>query len=462
MGASFTNVEAYYGQNQPIASLGNIDGSGRNFFAIGSPGAIYPNTTNNISDGAGAVYVLPSQSNWSNITLPTGNNSGWSNLTSLTSAGGFVIYSSKFASIANNTLTNASDLGFSVSSAGDVNGDGIADFLIGAPMANGGQGAVFLVFGVAGGLPQTSPGVVDLDQLVSKGASQPFGTPGTAVEYVGDQSGQDQWDVGSSLGTSVAGGDTNGSGISSYSMGAWGENTGSANNGGAVYTYNGTTAFLTQGYSTANGAVYYAGDQGVGYTNSLVANGNHIATGQGNNDWVHGIGLNAGDSVDGGAGSDFVGIVGTNFMSLNGGNGWNTLVFEHSGLTLNLTAMGLKVQGFAAFDLSNQLNNPATDPSGKFTGATTGNMLELRLADVLQESNGNVGLSTQHMTIMGDASSVVQLLTADGAITTNASQAGWAISNTTTVNGVNYDVWHNSAANGTVADLLIEHGVTVI
>jgi hypothetical protein len=191
-----------------------------------------------------------------------------------------------------------------------------------------------------------------------------------------------------------------------------------------------------------------------------------IVTGGGNNDWVHGIGTDTTgttasnvqhDAVSGGAGNDFIGIIGTTFTSLNGGGGSNTLVFEGSGLTLNLTQLGLRVQNFGQFDLNNQSHTAASDPRGLFSGPTTGNILLLKLSDVLSE-NGAPGPTSPHMTILGDGTSTVQL---EGS--TSLSGSNWAQNGTATVNGVLFDVYHNSTmGNNTIADLLIQHGVQVI
>jgi hypothetical protein len=480
-GASVTaqTALAQYAQYHSVASLGNIDGSGSNFFAIGSPGVIGGYSNGGISDGAGAVYVFGSQSNWSAVNLPTWNSGtqSWSNLASLTKADGFVIYSSSFAAFATSTasskfqLAGASDLGFSLSSAGDVNGDGVTDFLIGAPLAYQGTGAVFLVFGSAGGLLGQSSGVVDLDKITvnlpgSTTYSATFGTAGTAWIYTGTSALSASYAVSSYLGTDVTGGDFSGTGISGYSFSAWNA-TNSANGSGSAayaagqtYIYNGTTAYLTQSYSNGDDHVYYAGDQGA--NSATIRNGvDLIATGTGNNDWVHGIGADTlsrngdttvqHDAVSGGIGNDYVGILSTNFTSVNGGAGWNTLVFEGSNITLDLADMGLRVQGFAAFDLSNQLNNANTDSRGLFTDATVGNTLQLGLADVLSESNDTVGLNTQRMTVLGDSASTVEF-----------TDKGWTTSGTQTISGTTYDVWHNSAMGGsTYADLLVQKGVHV-
>ncbi|MDR2991275.1 MAG: hypothetical protein LBU72_05010, partial [Burkholderiaceae bacterium] len=209
-----------------------------------------------------------------------------------------------------------------------------------------------------------------------------------------------------------------------------------------------------------------------------------IATGPGNNDWVHGIGTDTlgkdgdltvqHDAVSGGKGDDFVGIVGTNFTSINGGGGSNTLVFEDSYMTLNLTEMGLRVRNFGTFDLSNQLSQNSldnTDPRYSFNHFTVNNTLQLSLSDVLSENGApSVASTYSNMKILGDSRSTVEL---NGTTDTSSlAAAGWSttgpektleISNGYTTVPVTFNVWHNSAMGAsTLADLLIENGVNVI
>jgi len=465
-------ADAVYGQYHTLSGLGNIDGSGHNAFAIGSPGAINPNTGAEYrypglySDGAGAVYVIYGDSkSLANITLPTYSGGTWTNLSSLMSVGGFVIYSKTFAATANGTVAGASDLGFAVSSAGDVNGDGITDFLIGAPMAGNSKGAVFLVFGTADKeqlwaidpiTKLAQPGVVDLDQLVANGKLDVFGAPGTAVQYNGALTNLNSnytpgvsptsGGTGSNMGTDVTGGDYSGTGLSGYTFSAWGDNVWNGQTG-QVYNYDGTTALLTQAIDNANGAVYYAGS-GI----------DRIVTGSGSNVWVHGIGgaddastdpKLAHDAASGGKGSNYIGIVSTNFTGINGGGGTDTVVFEASGIKLNLAEMKLKVQNIEQFDLNNQTNTATTDPHGTATGLTTGNALELRVTDVLSQMSD--APSGQRMTVLGDNTSTVIL---DGSY--------WMSTGMTAAGGLNFTVWHNATMGAnTAADLLIQQGVLV-
>ncbi|CAB3778414.1 hypothetical protein LMG27177_00599 [Paraburkholderia fynbosensis] len=409
--------DAAYGQSQTMSSVGDINGDGIEDFAIGSPGW----------NGAGAGYNAPGR-----VYVIYGKADGdtWSNvdLSKLDGSNGFILYSSS------NTTTTNNQMGFSIASAGDVNGDGIDDFLIGAPGADSpgatNSGAVYLVYGEAGGAGFLAN--TDIDALVASGQ---------AVKYTGANAND-------YAGTGVAGGDWNGDGISDYAYGVW-ESDASALNGGAYNVYTGSIAKLTQSF-TVGDDVLYAGNTSPNA--AAIVNGVDIISGGQGNDVIHGIGTDTTgttalnvqhDVAMGGAGNDTIGIVGTNFTRVDGGLGVDTMKFEASGLSLNLTDYGTRVKGIENFDLGN---------SGQGTG---GNALSLRLSDVLNMPDSLS--STVHMTISGDSSSSVTL--AEG---TGTGSAQWQVTGTTTVNNVAYDVYHNtSMGSNTVADLLIQHGIQV-
>ena len=215
------------------------------------------------------------------------------------------------------------------------------------------------------------------------------------------------------------------------------------------------SALLTQPTSIADNAKYY-GTSGV----DVIALSPTLI---GKSAWVHGIGADTTgttgqtvqhDMVMGGVSNDLVGITGTHFTSVSGGYGTDTLALEGSNLTLDLTALGYRVSGFERFDLNNQVNHAnagVSDPSGQFTALTQGNTLKLSLAEVLLQLD-NPYYPIQHVTILGDTTSTV-----------NLTDANWSSNGTQTIDGVSYDLWHNAAqGSNTVADLLIQQGVHVL
>ncbi len=105
-----------------VSNVGDVNKDGVADLIIGAP---YANST------AGAVYVVFGGSNI--------GSSGTLNVASLNGTNGFNI---------TGFLADA-QAGYSVSSVGDVNKDGVADLIIGAPISNSG-GAAYVVFGGSG------------------------------------------------------------------------------------------------------------------------------------------------------------------------------------------------------------------------------------------------------------------------------------------------------------------------
>jgi hypothetical protein len=106
-----------------VAGVGDMNGDGIDDIALGSIGS---------DSGAGAVYVIFGRTEWpAAISLPPALGEGFS-------VHGFAPDSS---------------LGHSISTAGDVNGDGFADMIIGSPESDGPHGSfsgeAYVIFGSA-------------------------------------------------------------------------------------------------------------------------------------------------------------------------------------------------------------------------------------------------------------------------------------------------------------------------
>ena len=156
-GFKLSGAAAFNSSGFSVASAGDVNGDGFDDVIVGSPGAS-PHGSH-----SGASYVV------------FGKASGFAanlDLSSLSGADGF-----QLSGVAADDYS-----GDSVSSAGDVNGDGYADVIIGAFPADphgGSSGASYVVFGKAGGFAAN----VNLSSL--------DGTSGFKLsgEAAGDQSG---------------------------------------------------------------------------------------------------------------------------------------------------------------------------------------------------------------------------------------------------------------------------------
>jgi hypothetical protein len=172
-----------------VAGPGDVNGDGRPDLLLGAPGA-----TNNGRGNSGTAYVVFGKASTTTIDLAA------------LGAGGFRI----------DGAIAGENAGTAVAAAGDVNGDGRPDLLVGSPEASNELGAAYVVFGKA------STTTVDLANL---------GTGGFAI--VGAVADDE-------AGTAVAGagGDVNGDGRSDVVVGSpFADNRGRAESGSAYVVF---------------------------------------------------------------------------------------------------------------------------------------------------------------------------------------------------------------------------------
>jgi Ca2+-binding RTX toxin-like protein len=194
-GFAINGIAAYDQSGESVSSAGDINGDGIDDLIIGTRLA----DPNGISS-AGQSYVV------------FGSNSGFGasvNLSTLNGSNGFAI----------NGIAAADYSGFSVSSAGDVNGDGFDDLIIGAfnadPNGINAAGQSYVVFGSNSGF---GPGL----NLSALNGSNGFAINGIAA---------DDW---SGLWVSSAG-DVNGDGIDDLIIGAFNADPNGINAAGQSY-----------------------------------------------------------------------------------------------------------------------------------------------------------------------------------------------------------------------------------
>jgi Ca2+-binding RTX toxin-like protein len=367
-----------------VSTAGDVNGDGFDDLIIGAFSA-----ESSGGDDEGESYVVFGKANWAGTPLL--------DLATLDGTNGFRL--------------NGSDendfSGYSVSSAGDVNGDGFADMIVGAHNAEsfGGPdadaGESYVVYGKANwtGSPSLDLGTLD-------------GADGFRL------SGIDEDDV-SGFSVSSAG-DVNGDGFTDLIVGApYAESAGGANSEGESYVVFG---------GNFSGAVTHLGGAG----DDTLAGSAAAETFVGGNGKDTMIGNGGVDAFQGGAGDDIVRVSTLDFLVADGGTGSDTLELDGAGLHLDLTALAdSRTRSIERIDI----------------GGSGGNELTLSVLDVL-----NLSDVSNELLVLGDAGDAVN----QGPGWTAAVSGGTNGNGTSTIGGQTYQIY-----NAGQATLLLDTDMTV-
>ena len=319
-----------------VASAGDVNGDGLDDLVIGAYGA----SPTGISTG-GKSYVVFGKANTTAVKLSAVAGG----------TGGFVI----------NGQSTTDNSGYSVSAAGDINGDGLGDLIVGAynsdPYGISNAGRSYLIYGKTGSAP------IDLSNLA---ASNGFVIAG---ESSSDNSG-----------VSVASaGDVNGDGYDDLLVGAYYADPGATARSSAGKTYlifGGASAYTSS-------VVDFAGGTGDDVLIGTSANEQFVG-GLGNDTFT---GNSGADVMYGGAGNDTFVLNADNVAALarNSGNNSSNVARIDGGTGIDTLKMGAA----ATLDVTT-LSPQAIDNIERVDLAGTGSTLTLNHLNVWEMSNHNV------------------------------------------------------------------------
>ena len=309
-----------------VSGAGDVNGDGLDDIIIGAHQA-----DSNGNNDSGASYVVFGKTNNDIVEL--------SDIADGADDAGFVI---KGVDVGDRS-------GYSVSGAGDINGDGLDDLIIGARDAdqNGttNSGASYLVFGKRDG------NAIELSDVE-------LGFDGFLINEVnlGDQSGH-----------SVSGaGDVNGDGFDDLIVGAIGTDSNSNSNSGASY-------LIFGGLGVSNSAIVY---DGTSDTLTGDSTGNQLIGGASDDTLV---GNGGADVLRGGAGDDVLAISDIDFATIDGGLGGDTLRLD-SAMNLNLSTIpNNRLDNIEIIDLNGTASTLvlATDDILSIVGSSAANTLQI-------------------------------------------------------------------------------------